>query len=82
MAWGAVLLARVLALVLVIAMAPGRGRLILLMKAGWQEGSGLGLHGQGASSFLAPASQQHSRGLGFQKGEAGAAGGNRKKQRR
>ena len=54
----------------------------LLKKAGWQEGSGLGLHGQGASLFLAPASQQHSRGLGFQKGEAGAAGGNRKKQRR
>ena len=44
----------------------------LLKKAGWQEGSGLGLHGQGASLFLAPASQRHIRGLGFQKGEAGA----------
>ena len=62
----------------------------LLKKAGWQEGSGLGLHGQGASLFLAPASQQHIRGLGFQKGGAGvkrkgkAAFGSsaKKKQRR
>jgi hypothetical protein len=37
----------------------------LLKKAGWREGTGLGAKRQGAATFLAPASQQHSRGLGF-----------------
>ena len=39
----------------------------LLMKAGWKEGQGLGARGQGAAAFLAPASQQHSKGLGYEK---------------
>ncbi len=39
----------------------------LLLKAGWSEGTGLGAQRQGAASFVAPAAQQSSRGLGFEK---------------
>lgn len=37
----------------------------LLKKAGWMEGSGLGAKKQGVTSIIAPAAQQHSKGLGF-----------------